>query len=372
MIFVPDPNLHSPGQHINVQVPVHHDGWDCHYLEVLEDLDRRQPDAKTDKVIFQVPEGVGLVEMGVLAMIEIWQQRTDFPKDRIEVNCHNTVESIPYRNFGFGACILNEGLGYSHYLPVKANAKKFGLFVGRFTLPRVCMAWHMNHYHGRDTLMSCMLEPANMRTLATKELLDKTTWHTLENLTIINWMHDLAPYTRDLVKWWDVYDIEAVRAWYKNDRPGSIDGRRWEEQYIQGRTSTNRTLVNHYDKFCVEIVAETANYGNAFWVTEKTARPIVAGKPFMIFGTKNFLARLKILGFQTFDSLWDESYDQYDGLDRWMIMRDVITRLCQLDRVAWRDLMLSAHAIALENYKHYHSIAPWTPNSPWPKDSMPD
>ena len=347
--------MNDPGRHILINVPVHNDGWDRHYLEVLEDLDRQFANPQADKVIFQVAEGVGLAETGVLAMIEQWHQRTGHPRHRIEITCHNTVESIPYHNGGFGACILNEGSTYSRYLPVKANAKRFGIFIGRLTLPRVCMSWHMAHYHGRNTLMSWMPKERNPQCY-------------LRNLQKINWMHDLVPLTRDITNWWREYDPNAVQAWYQNDRPSSIDGHVWEDQYRLGQRLTNQSLVDHYDKFCIEIIAETANYGNSFWVTEKTARPLVTGKPFLLFGTKNFLRRLKDLGFRTFHSLWDENYDQLEGFDRWMAMRDVIAELCRLDRVSWRDLMLSAHAIALENYKHYHSTAPWSIDDPWPRD----
>lgn len=45
-------------------------------------------------------------------------------------------------------------------------------------------------------------------------------------------------------------------------------------------------------------------------LTEKTAKPILAYRPFMMSGMPNRLRELKKLGFQTFDHWIDESYDQ--------------------------------------------------------------
>jgi hypothetical protein len=43
--------------------------------------------------------------------------------------------------------------------------------------------------------------------------------------------------------------------------------------------------------------------------TEKTYRPIAAGHPFIIFGTRYHLMKLKEQGFATFASWWSEDYD---------------------------------------------------------------
>ena len=45
------------------------------------------------------------------------------------------------------------------------------------------------------------------------------------------------------------------------------------------------------------------------FITEKTFRPIACGHPFIVLGNNNILKTLHDLGFETFGSLWDESYD---------------------------------------------------------------
>lgn len=71
------------------------------------------------------------------------------------------------------------------------------------------------------------------------------------------------------------------------------------------------------------IVAETNGiqlYYNPdhFFPTEKTAKPLFAKRPFVVFSSANYLHNLRRLGFETFGSVIDESYDDIiNDVDRW-------------------------------------------------------
>lgn len=67
--------------------------------------------------------------------------------------------------------------------------------------------------------------------------------------------------------------------------------------------------VKHWykDSF-VEIVPET-RYKDLYQPTEKIWKPIITKTPFLVCSNAYFLKYLKSLGFKTFDSLIDESYD---------------------------------------------------------------
>jgi hypothetical protein len=51
------------------------------------------------------------------------------------------------------------------------------------------------------------------------------------------------------------------------------------------------------------------------FVTEKTFKPIAYQHPFMVCGMKGTLAFLKETGFETYDHIFDESYDTLDFFD---------------------------------------------------------
>jgi hypothetical protein len=76
--------------------------------------------------------------------------------------------------------------------------------------------------------------------------------------------------------------------------------------------------VNVYNQTAYSVVAETCFHDNFAFFTEKTSKPIIARRLFVMFAGQGYLANLQRLGFQTFDGIIDESYDQEtDALIRW-------------------------------------------------------
>jgi len=72
-----------------------------------------------------------------------------------------------------------------------------------------------------------------------------------------------------------------------------------------------------YNQTWYSIVAETRGSGAPVF-TEKTARPLIARRLFVMFSTHRFLSNLRSLGFETFGDVIDESYDEItDDVDRW-------------------------------------------------------
>jgi 5-methylthioribose kinase len=86
------------------------------------------------------------------------------------------------------------------------------------------------------------------------------------------------------------------------------------------------TVEEHYTNSYCNIVLETL-YGDAVdkcsgaFLTEKTFKPIAYYHPFMVFGQVGVLKYLHELGFETFENLFDESYDT---------LEDQPTRLAQI------------------------------------------
>ncbi len=67
---------------------------------------------------------------------------------------------------------------------------------------------------------------------------------------------------------------------------------------------------NHvWNQYLIEAVSETDAIDN-FWFTEKTANCLATGKPFVLASGQHSLKRLQDMGFVTFGSVIDETYDQ--------------------------------------------------------------
>jgi hypothetical protein len=77
---------------------------------------------------------------------------------------------------------------------------------------------------------------------------------------------------------------------------------------------------NHWDnikynfsaKNLIFITTETlfSSDSSNLFLTEKTFKPLSLGMPFIVIGNPYILKRLRSLGYKTFDTLWDESYDE--------------------------------------------------------------
>jgi len=95
---------------------------------------------------------------------------------------------------------------------------------------------------------------------------------------------------------WDRY---TDLSWY-NDTHFSLVVETW----------TDHVPVLEYDRFGIDRYS-----GPCPFVTEKTMKPLCYRHPFMVYGQTNTLSHLHSLGFETFENLFDESYDQIDNSD---------------------------------------------------------
>jgi len=100
--------------------------------------------------------------------------------------------------------------------------------------------------------------------------------------------------------------------------------REWGEIYL-----TPEPYVDTYFSLITETICAESPYS---FRTEKTAKPLAMGHPFIIASNAGFYRDLHNLGFRTFGHAIDESFDQIenhqDRLDR---IVDIVTDLCQQD-----------------------------------------
>jgi hypothetical protein len=110
----------------------------------------------------------------------------------------------------------------------------------------------------------------------------------------------------------------------------------------------------HFDETYFSVVAETIfEYPHSFR-TEKTYKPILAAHPFVICANAGFYRDLHHMGFRTFGSLIDESFDSImDGKDRMDRLIHEVRWLCDqdLDRF-W----LETRDICLYNQQHAQEL----------------
>lgn len=89
-------------------------------------------------------------------------------------------------------------------------------------------------------------------------------------------------------------------------------------------------LTSLYRSILVDVVVESHVAGKTFFPTEKTVRPILLKKPFVVFGSRDYLAYLRQMGFRTFGDFWDEEYDGYEAADRLVKIKSLLNNLASM------------------------------------------
>lgn len=102
--------------------------------------------------------------------------------------------------------------------------------------------------------------------------------------------------------------------------PNDGDMNNWDTQ--------RRMNTEWYDSTYMSMVVETnVSPGSKYtpiFITEKTFKPIAFQHPFVVYGNCGTLRRLHEWGFETWDHLWDESYDEIQDVNA---RRDAVVNL---------------------------------------------
>jgi hypothetical protein len=104
--------------------------------------------------------------------------------------------------------------------------------------------------------------------------------------------------------------------------------------YLNLRVPASNVLpVTIYNQTAYSIVAETECVNQFTFYTEKTVKPILARRLFVMFAGRHYLKNLRKLGFQTFSNVIDESYDEItDNCERWTWAFQQVMYLCEQDQ----------------------------------------
>lgn len=315
---------------ITIPVRVCGDHW-VNSQEVDYLLDKN---AGKDTVIFDLhAEGPGLEVLGISQTIDQYCNKYGVDAKNIFVNnWSNAAETVPYTvaNFHLRSHFFDRSRHYWLEKVVPSTHEYIlGFFIGRRTVPRLVAMHYLYHTYKHDSLLSC-----------------------LSTVNALPWQQTPSGINLDLIQHWIGADSEkSFCQWCESDSVSSLDGHSIRDQY-QANTNTNLDILQFYSKFDIELVSESYTRGATFFPTEKTVRPIMAAKPILVYGPKKFMLRLRQLGFETYHSIWDESYDLLEGPDRWHAIKHIIDSIMSLSHYYRLDLLQQADHIALKNRQH--------------------
>jgi len=106
----------------------------------------------------------------------------------------------------------------------------------------------------------------------------------------------------------------------------------------------------------LHVVTETCYYEKTNHLTEKVFKPIVARQPFVMLGPAGSLAYLRSYGFETFDGIINESYDnEYDPAKRMDMVVDEIRTICGLTTTDKKAMYNDLMPILEHNFNHFYN-----------------
>lgn len=269
-------------------------------------------------------EGPSLGYCGVLGILDEHCNRTGRDKDSIVITTPNIIEQYEYPkskavHSWWKACVGAFKRSASERIDLPR--RKFACLIGRKNPARLAILYWMRQ---QDCLSSSMRDE-NYRP-------DK-----INTEAIRDWVDDYESFK----KW--IYNIDVPPL----DAHAVIDQYRTKDIYLESWGEPQMAPLRFYHNFDIELVAETWTMGETFFPTEKTVRPILAGKPFISYAPMKFMKNLRNLGFKTYGDCWDESYDDYSGLERWKRIQALIQDLSNKN-----DYMEQALEIAEYNKNH--------------------
>jgi hypothetical protein len=221
---------------------------------------------------------------------------------------------------------------------------------------------------GRDTFIKSM----DAKTLEKKRKFDKKflnlnrrwRWHRPLLVTLLEQRGLLDQGYVSLAKADDNKGWAEAWSWlsryYANHKVlGNIFGRKVKElpdmyldqqDLVTNRANHERSINEYYERTYFSVITETTYHENIPFLSEKIFKAIAMGHPFIIAGSPNTLTHLKNLGYMTYDSIIDESYDTIlNHGDRMLAIVDEIERLCNLDKAQFKSWMSKARPIAEHN-----------------------
>jgi hypothetical protein len=109
-------------------------------------------------------------------------------------------------------------------------------------------------------------------------------------------------------------------------------------------------LREEYKNILIDVVGENHVVGETYFSTEKTTRPMWLKKPFIVFASRDYLAYLRQLGFQTFQKFWNEEYDGFETRDRLLRIHKVIDDIATRSLTELADMYEEMKPILDHNY----------------------
>lgn len=122
------------------------------------------------------------------------------------------------------------------------------------------------------------------------------------------------------------------------------------------RNKSHSISGSYFNRVFCHIVTETLFLDDTLHLTEKSLRPIVNQRPFLILGPPGSISLLKRYGFMTFDKYWSESYDNIsDPWERLEAVMAIVEKLNHMSLDDMENMLIDMRDILQHNFDHFYN-----------------
>jgi hypothetical protein len=115
-------------------------------------------------------------------------------------------------------------------------------------------------------------------------------------------------------------------------------------------------IVDQYYESFAQLISESS--GNTIFLSEKTAIPLLLGKPFLVASQMHYHKFLKNLGFELYEELFDYSFDdEPDEEKRYEMLLENFKKLVKIDKQNLYILQMQIANKVAFNKKHARALA---------------
>lgn len=270
-------------------------------------------------------EGPDIRELGLEEIVLNCAKQFDYDLGMLQVTEHDNMimNTVLKHEYWAPMQFVRNVQGQLPGLPTRPKDinKHFGIFVGRSNAPRLDLSAYL-HTNYRDSIIQ------------TFHYNPESDFHR-ENLGL-----DGIALT----------DLPSIGNFLLNT-PITLD-----EVTYPILMDQNLRISDQYPNFFVEICCETYFSGETFFPTEKTWRAIANRTPFIIQGPQNYLARLKELGFQTFDQWWNEGYDEDPSSWRVQEIKSIVDQIAKYSVSELKQMHEDMSSVLEHNYRRLEQL----------------
>jgi hypothetical protein len=296
-----------------------------------------------------MPEGSCCEALGLYRLLDDFCQSTGYPKSNITIMTANMLEHhseyhIKKQSEYWYEIGEHKNWLQSNNINVTTNiTKHFANFTSRSNWARLWLATIINKKFSHTTLQTYHYDPQ-------RENYNLNGYLGLDDLFRFGCdiVPDAATFLIDCPK---TIDIDFLKTC---DTSNSFF--QHAQSYYPIQYPANLNLLQYYSDIFVDVFTEANVSGNCFLATEKTWRPIIAQRPFIVLSNVGFLENLKKLGFKTFNKYWDEQYDSYSDGGRITQIETVLDTISSWPIEHCKEILEDMQPILKHNFECYNQL----------------